>query len=93
MNGKLDSQLVIQMIERTWDKQMETYASQPDGLLKEAGGYDYISPLSLRLFPHLVSASMRRRRFYFDRVSGVWRCPLSSFFLRHIQTAPEPLKI
>ena len=39
MNGKLDCQLVIQMIGRTWDKQMETYASQPDGLLKEAGGF------------------------------------------------------
>ena len=30
------------MIGRTWDKQMETYASQPDGLLKEAGGYLYV---------------------------------------------------
>ena len=42
MNGKLDCQLVIEMIGRTWDKQIATYPSQPDGLLKEAGGYIYI---------------------------------------------------
>ena len=27
---------------RTWDKQMATYSMQPDGLLKEAGGYIYM---------------------------------------------------
>ena len=42
MNGKLDCQLVIQMIGRTWDKQIATYSSQPDGPLKGAGGYTYI---------------------------------------------------
>ena len=36
---KLDCQLVIEMIERTWDKQFATYTSQPDGPLKGAGGY------------------------------------------------------
>ena len=30
------------MIRRTWDKQMATYSSQPDGPLKGAGGYIYI---------------------------------------------------
>ena len=39
MSGKLDCQLVIEMIGRTWDRQFATYASQPDGPLKGAGGY------------------------------------------------------
>ena len=39
MNGKLDCQLVIQMIGRTWDRQIATYASQLDCPLKVAGGY------------------------------------------------------
>ena len=30
------------MIGRTWDKQIATYPSQPDGPLKRAGGYVYI---------------------------------------------------
>ena len=38
MNGKLDCQLVIEMIGRTWDRQFAQYASQPDGPLKGAGG-------------------------------------------------------
>ena len=42
MSGKLDCQLVIEMIERTWDRQFATYSSQPDGPLKGAGGYIYI---------------------------------------------------
>ena len=43
MNGKLDFQLVISMIGRTWDKQIATYPSQPDGPSKEgrAGTYTY----------------------------------------------------
>ncbi len=28
---KLDCQLVIEMIGRTWDRQIATYSSQPDG--------------------------------------------------------------
>ena len=43
MNGKLDSQLVIQMIGGTWVRQIATYSSQPDGPLKGAGGYYHIS--------------------------------------------------
>ena len=39
MNGKLDCQLVIEMIGRTWDRQFAQYASQPHGPLKGAGGY------------------------------------------------------
>ena len=31
MNGKSDCQLVIQMIGRTWDRQIATYASQLGG--------------------------------------------------------------
>ena len=31
MNGKLDCQLVIEMIGGTWDKQMATYPPQPGG--------------------------------------------------------------
>ena len=31
MNGKLDCQLVIEMIGRIWDRQIATYSSQPDG--------------------------------------------------------------
>ena len=31
MNGKLDRQLVISIIGRTWDKQIATYPSQLDG--------------------------------------------------------------
>ena len=31
MKGKLNCQLVIQMIVRTWDKQMATYPRQPGG--------------------------------------------------------------
>ena len=42
MNGKLDCQLVIEMIGRTWNLQLAKYASQPDGPLKGAGGYIYI---------------------------------------------------
>ena len=42
MHGKHNCQLVIQVIKKTWDRQMETNSSQPDGLLKEAGGYIYI---------------------------------------------------
>ena len=29
--GKHDCQLVIEMIERTWNLQLQTYSSQPDG--------------------------------------------------------------
>ena len=45
MKGKLDCQLVIEMIGRTWDRQIATYASQPGGPgpLKGAGGYIYIT--------------------------------------------------
>ena len=39
MKGKLDCQLVISMIGRTWDRQIATYASQPGGPLKGAGGF------------------------------------------------------
>ena len=42
MNGKLDCQLVIEMIGGTWDRQFAQYAPQPDGPLKGAGGYIYI---------------------------------------------------
>ena len=31
MTGKLDCQLVIEMIERTWNLQLAKYPSQPDG--------------------------------------------------------------
>jgi len=41
-DGKLDCQLVIEMIGRTWDRQFATYPSQPDGPLKGAGGYIHI---------------------------------------------------
>ena len=42
MSGKLDCQLVIEMIGRTWDRQFAQYSPQPDGPLKGAGGYIYI---------------------------------------------------
>ena len=42
MNGKLDCQLVIEMIRITWDKQMATYPSQPDGPPKGGPADSYI---------------------------------------------------
>jgi len=41
-DGKLDCQLVIEMIGRTWGRRFAQYSSQPDGLLKGAGGFVYI---------------------------------------------------
>ena len=41
-NGKLDCQLVIEMIGRTWDRRFAQYSSQPGGPLKGAGRYLYL---------------------------------------------------
>jgi len=37
-DGKLDCQLVIEMIGGTWDRQFAQNSPQPDGPLKGAGG-------------------------------------------------------
>ena len=42
-NGKLDCQLVIEMIGRTWDRQFAPKPSQLDGPLKGAGGYGHVA--------------------------------------------------
>ena len=59
MNGKLDCQLVIQMIGRTWDRQFATYSSQPDGPSKEGPAdihyiYIYISTYFCYLKLHFL---------------------------------------
>jgi len=48
-DGKLDCQLVIEMIGRTWDRRFAQYPSQPDGPLKGAGGF-WLKPFWLKPF-------------------------------------------
>ena len=52
MSGKLDCQLVIEMIGGTWDRRFAQYASQPDGPLKGAGGY--IICVYIHVYVHLI---------------------------------------
>ena len=56
-DGKLDCQLVIEMIGETWDCQFAQYPSQPDGPLKGAGGYICI-PIDLAVIVVFVSGSV-----------------------------------
>jgi len=53
-DGKLDCQLVIEMIGRTWDRQFAQNSSQPDGPLKGAGGY---IPVACGAHRHIMHAS------------------------------------
>ena len=92
MKGKLDSQLVIQMIGRTWDRQIATYASQPDGPPK-GGPADicistytqiYTKTTSHDISSKLRHASLRCLELVQAAMAMLWHCDGNAMVPRRI---------